>query len=540
MNWKASDFNYFKHLYAESKSTHPVRVKRGEVTFQGRVIDLVVKEYEKTCLDNHENEIETMKFISNKHHTFIQYYDSFTENDSVFILMEFWEKGLNHFMTSLSKHPNSVTEEDLHSIVNSLIDGFSYLESLSIYHHDIKPQNILINQTLQVKIIDFNLAIRLPKPEEKGKKSKYPSSGTRKFMSPEVLQLHVTGQKEGLYNLGLSDVYSLGLVFLILLAKINPENLPNLQNLEVLSNNLRKINDKFYYDLVKNMLEQNPDDRKTFKELREMIDLKIFYLPLGFLCDFQEFKNVQSCRMIKEGFYSYYPSFHQGMAQVLFFAEGLYEQGLRCANLMCKACKIAGDSWFHAAFEKERCIYIVITPTMTSLRQFIRMKNHDESRFSMEEIFYYVKKIVDYLIMLWNQGIFHYEITSESILITSSGVILVGYSLPLGVRVKKSSDSLKEAQKSPYIAPELLMCLENQDFSFYDYEKAEVYSLGIVLYEMYSLLPPDSIKINRKSVMTNLILSRFNDSLSPYLRQMLDPDPCNRISISELHRYLNH
>ena len=45
--------------------------------------------------------------------------------------------------------------ENVNEIFKQVVEGFSYLEENSILHRDIRPMNILVNKSGQVKIIDF-------------------------------------------------------------------------------------------------------------------------------------------------------------------------------------------------------------------------------------------------------------------------------------------------------------------------------------------------------------------------------------------------
>lgn len=59
---------------------------------------------------------------------------------------------------------NNLTEKDIKHIFKSIIDGLSYLHSLSIAHRDIKLENIVISENFtEIKFIDFGLCIDLGK-----------------------------------------------------------------------------------------------------------------------------------------------------------------------------------------------------------------------------------------------------------------------------------------------------------------------------------------------------------------------------------------
>jgi len=52
---------------------------------------------------------------------------------------------------------NSPTQVQIHSITVALLSGIDYCLDNGIYHRDLKPQNILLNNDGQVKIADFGL-----------------------------------------------------------------------------------------------------------------------------------------------------------------------------------------------------------------------------------------------------------------------------------------------------------------------------------------------------------------------------------------------
>ena len=79
----------------------------------------------------------------------------FQENDSNFIVMDFIAGA--DLMEQLKKGKKFTVEEVLR-IADKVLDALEYLHSYLIYHRDIKPHNIKIDETGKVFLLDFGTA----------------------------------------------------------------------------------------------------------------------------------------------------------------------------------------------------------------------------------------------------------------------------------------------------------------------------------------------------------------------------------------------
>ena len=91
-----------------------------------------------------------------KSHNIINYYNYVYLKDIGCIIMEYAELGdLEHFQKFV-KPKRHFSESFLVFITFQILQGLFYLNKSKIIHMDIKPQNLLIDKNLNIKITDFS------------------------------------------------------------------------------------------------------------------------------------------------------------------------------------------------------------------------------------------------------------------------------------------------------------------------------------------------------------------------------------------------
>ena len=81
----------------------------------------------------------------------------------------------------ISKAPNGMDMKKVKKIGAELIKGIDTIHKQGVAHMDIKPQNILLGDNLEVKICDFSRAIKIEDISKKASRV-----GTKGYTAPEV------------------------------------------------------------------------------------------------------------------------------------------------------------------------------------------------------------------------------------------------------------------------------------------------------------------------------------------------------------------
>ena len=165
--------------------------------------------------------------------------------------MEFISNGN---LTSFIDKKGILTEQMAQRFFIQIIFALDYLhQEIKIAHRDLKPDNILLDENFNIRIIDFGLSqsFSLESPELKS------TCGSPAFMAPELLK----GQKAT----SISDIWSLGIIlYNMIYGKLpfNDSNFSELSNKILFSeiNYPFKINN-YLNDLLSKLLIRKPLDR---------------------------------------------------------------------------------------------------------------------------------------------------------------------------------------------------------------------------------------------------------------------------------------
>ena len=220
----------------------------------------VIADKNKPKIKSKYNEIIYHKKL---HHKYISQILAFYKLNDIdyFSVSEFGKYGnLDNFLRKFLKK-NILSETFINYLAKQILEALNYMHKKKLYHMDIKKGNIVIDQELNAKLIDFSSTVYLENSEPDDLYT-YPMLGTGKYMSLEMMnktqiQVKYTGKM---------DVFSLGVTLYNLAFGIYPYGLSKINGNDY---------DKIREQLNKATLEfpKEVEISKPFKEfLRKVLE----------------------------------------------------------------------------------------------------------------------------------------------------------------------------------------------------------------------------------------------------------------------------
>lgn len=117
-------------------------------------IHLAIKKI-KMDLINIDEEITILKILSNVCHNYIVCYKgSFQDDGHIYIITEY----LGNYFTLDKIDANKLNNNQLNILFNNLCNGLKLIHSKGVIHRDIKTTNIMYDNKMNIKYLDFGIA----------------------------------------------------------------------------------------------------------------------------------------------------------------------------------------------------------------------------------------------------------------------------------------------------------------------------------------------------------------------------------------------
>lgn len=213
-----------------------------------------------------KNEIEIAFKLKN--HNVIKFFGMKNIKDKEYdidcLIMEYSKFGnLRQFQHNFIKRAN-LSESTLCYFSFLILKGLKYCHMSKIAHLDIKPQNIIIDETLNLKLIDFSISIDY----RDRNKIKLPSNGTSHYMAPELINSEIIDTKD----LDKVDMYSFGAMLFNFAFGIYPDQITSEElekKLEDLKEEKEKIYSDYFIDFLRKIIEKDINKRLNVKQAME-------------------------------------------------------------------------------------------------------------------------------------------------------------------------------------------------------------------------------------------------------------------------------
>ena len=108
-----------------------------------------------------KKEARRLRKLNNKH--IVRVYDLFEENDTAYYVMDFING--ESLSSRLKKNGSPFSEKEVLKILDQILDTLEEVHKLNIWHLDLKPGNILINNEGNAVLIDFGASKQMSSSE---------------------------------------------------------------------------------------------------------------------------------------------------------------------------------------------------------------------------------------------------------------------------------------------------------------------------------------------------------------------------------------
>lgn len=190
------------------------------------------------------------------HPSIISLYDSFEDDDSAYLVMDYCSNGT-------IRQKKNISYNQFINYAKQILEGLAYCHSKNIAHRDIKPDNIFLDQYDHIKIGDFGLAKQFDNNKKSAEKC-----GSFNFIAPEMFQYHEICPFK-------ADIWALGVTFYYILTGDYPFKGTSREKIKQsiifgdISYKKYKIDQRIQF-LINKMTVKNPNSRPTAEKLLKL------------------------------------------------------------------------------------------------------------------------------------------------------------------------------------------------------------------------------------------------------------------------------
>jgi serine/threonine protein kinase len=126
------------------------------------------------------------------HHGVVQFYGSFQDDSMIYICLEFLNGGELFTLLGIKQR---LSNDAARALAAEIVLVFDYINAKDIIYRDLKPENVMLDSTGHVRLIDFGLAKRCPDRT-------WTMCGTPEYLAPEVVTNQGHNRSADFWTLG--------------------------------------------------------------------------------------------------------------------------------------------------------------------------------------------------------------------------------------------------------------------------------------------------------------------------------------------------
>ncbi|KAM9477823.1 interferon-induced, double-stranded RNA-activated protein kinase [Clarias gariepinus] len=187
-------------------------------------------------------------------------------SEFLYIQMEFCEgETLHEWIKERNNHPEKYPErrQEAKEIIKQVLKAVAYVHLQDLFHRDLKPANIMFGPNRGVKVGDFGLVTNEQRDGDGKLLERTKNTGTPSYMSPEQIRGRVYDRKV--------DIYAMGLIYLVLLWRIEDRNERQRVWDDIRQSNKfpKEFSKRFNFEhkLIDRMLCKKPEERSEASDL---------------------------------------------------------------------------------------------------------------------------------------------------------------------------------------------------------------------------------------------------------------------------------
>jgi len=239
----------FKGVSTEDGKTYAIKTVKWTQAGDERFLKQAANEYKIASLFDHRNIVKMYSAYRRRR---------FFKTVECDIVMEYFP---GRTLSDRGRLPMA----DMIGVFLQVADALAYIHRLGFVHTDIKPENILINDKGDVRVVDFGVACKRNETKDR-------VQGTPEFMAPEQTTKKPLDERTDIYNLGTT-------MFKVLTGKVAPENvsivtpLGNGEGLSLAKMDVRSLNADVPEKLARVIEKCSRRSRsKRYQRMAEVVD----------------------------------------------------------------------------------------------------------------------------------------------------------------------------------------------------------------------------------------------------------------------------